>query len=82
MSPCYHQASITLNDGRKAAFGWAYEIKSIIAHIAKEKIHPIGSWNVEEIQTHFHQLRTSDPGLGWFTELPDVVLNRLFLITD
>lgn len=81
MSPCFHEATITLNDGRTASFGRAYEISAILAHLAKEKISIRGSWNTEEAIAHFRQFSTPNPEWGWDAERADVILTRIFTLS-
>lgn len=76
-SPCQHQATVILKDGREAFGLNSYDICSIVSKISECKINPGKKWNAEDVKKHFSRYSTPRPDMGWEPKSAEEVLKNL-----
>ncbi|MBS0626900.1 MAG: hypothetical protein JSS09_01670 [Verrucomicrobia bacterium] len=82
--PCWHGSIVTLKDGRTYSGLDSFEICSIVSNLPNARINPdpdwnpAGNWDTDAVKQHFRRYSQSNPDMGWFSEAPEKVLNRIF----
>lgn len=75
-SPCQHQTTITLRDGRKAYPYTNEDIFSIVSAISEENVNPGSEWRANKVKEHFKPRTEKD----WKTQGDQV--NVVFFSAD